>query len=307
MAFNTSQLETVASKYSTELAVKAVTQAKTAQLLISNKSLQAGVKGSADISKLSNTIIFQDGKGCGFTDLGETILSNKKIEVQKLKINDSLCYDAVYDTYFASMLAQGADPETETLSEPFLKAILDDKVTLISVEIEKLLWQGDKSLTGSNNLKWIDGLLKQISTASDKINATPTGSPATIIEKLQGVFAKMPVAVRKSPDFRIFIGEDMHDEYLMVLASKNIYKPTDDMILFGTSAKLEVVPGLNDTHKVIAAKISDLHLGLDGTDDADKIRVNYDLMSREWKLACYFAVGVSTVYTSQIGYVDFSV
>lgn len=303
MALNKDALEAVASQHSTELATKAISGATTAKLLIDNKSVQAGVKGSAAISKLDSDVTFQDNTGCARNPLGDTKLSNKRIYVSPIKDEQNICVKTLYDTYFAEMIGKGQSPEGEDLDASFVKSIIDFRTSKIAYAVEQLIWQGDTSGTG--NLARIDGLLKQATAASDKVSITVTGSD--YVAKLQSVYKAMPIAVRKSEDFRIFLGEDMYDNYLADLAAKNIFKPVEDLKLFGTSATLQPTSGLNDTNKVFAAKISDLQLGMDGTDDADKVEFRFSNETNQWYMDVHFAVGVSVVYSDQIGLVSFNV
>ncbi len=129
---------------------------------------------------------------------------------------------------------------------------------------------------------------------------------SSVITQLQGVFTKMPVAIRKAEDFRIFMGEDMYDSYLIALDAANKFREGSANIVTGTTAKIEAVPGLNDTHKVIAAKLSDLWLATDGTDDADKAELEWSKETKQWYMDFHFALGAKVIYVDQIGYADFS-
>ncbi|MFL5810203.1 MAG: hypothetical protein ACJ749_11825 [Flavisolibacter sp.] len=303
MSFDVTALSTYVQNNSKPIATKAVAGSKTAKLLIDNKQVQVGVKGSANILKMDADVTFQDGSTCGRSALGATTLSDKQITVKPIKDVQDFCPKSLYNTYFATMIAQGQNPENESMDAAFAASIMEYRAAKVANAVEVILWQGDTASSNAN-LNKFNGLLKQISTASDKIALTETG--ADIIAKLQNIYTQMPVAVRKAQDFRIFIGEDMYDSYLIALAGKNIFKPTDDVTLFGTAAKLEVVPGLNGTNKIVAGKISDLQLGLDGTDDADRAVLKYSMETEKWYMDFHFAVGVAAVYTSQIGYVAFA-
>lgn len=307
MAFDKTALEAVASQHSTELATKAVSGAKTAALLIANKAVQAGVKGSAAISKMDADVTFQSNATCGARNpLGSVTLSNKRIYVTPIKDEQNICPKTLYDTYFAELIGKGQSPEGEDLDAAFIKSIMDFRAKKLANEVEKLIWQGDTA--GSGNLAQIDGLIKQIGAATDEISLGTTGvlQGADVVAKLQDAYNGMPIEVRKADDFRIFIGEDTYDSYVQAMAAKNIYKATDDTSLFGTTAKFEVVPGLNATNKVVAARISDLQLGMDGTDDADKVDFRFSNETNQWYMDFHFAVGVSAVYTNQIGIASLS-
>lgn len=299
MAFDVTNLQAVASQYSKETATKAVAKAKTAKLLIDAGQVTTGVKGTARINKMDATVVFQDGSTCGRTPLGSTILSDKNITVKPIKTIENICSRALYDTYYASLLSVGSNPETEFGDSQFAQKVMDMKAAMVASQVEKLIWQGDTTLTGTNNMKWINGLIKQI-TGATHIALTPTGSD--IIAQLQSVYTAMPIDVADSDDFRIFMGKDTFNAYVIAMAGKNIFRPVDDMTIFGTTGSIEVVPGLNGTGAVIATRLQDLHLGIDGVGDEEKAELRYSAETENWYLDFHFAVGVAAVYPEQIGY-----
>lgn len=299
MAITITKAQDYIKPISQEMATKAVVNSKTAKLLIDNKAVQTGVKGSAAILKMDADVNLQDGSGCARNPLGSALLSDKKIVVTPLKDEQNFCPKTVYNSYFVEAIAKGQSPDSETFIPDFVKSIMEYRAAKINLAVENLLWQGNTALTTS--LKWIDGIIKQVK-AGTYITLTATGS--TIVEKLQAAYLSMPVEVRSQEDFRIFIGEDIYAQYLIALANKNIYKPTDDFTLFGTIAKLFPTPGLNASNEIIAARISNFHLGLDGDSETDYADLKLSVETNQWYQDFHFAVGVAVVYTEEVGYVD---
>jgi len=302
MAFDKSQASAYVENKSPELHKKAVSAPKTAKLLIENKAFQNNVKGSHAILKMDVDVNFQDGSSCGRTALGTVTLSDKTITVKSIKDAQNLCPEVLQNTYYASRLMAGDDPEAG-FELSFINEILDYRTSKIGEALETLIWQGDTA-NASANLNKFDGLLKQITASSDKVVIAESGSD--IVAKLQSVYTAMPVKVRQASDFRIFIGEDMWDDYAIALANKNIFKPVDDMKLYGTGATLVPTPGLNGTQKVVAAKISDLHYAADLSGEESKVTMKFSMETEQYYLDYNFAVGVSAVYTNQIGIADFA-
>lgn len=52
-------------------------------------TVQPGIKSAASINLLSSDLVAQAG-GCGFTDDGETILTQNTLNVCPLKVNESI-------------------------------------------------------------------------------------------------------------------------------------------------------------------------------------------------------------------------
>lgn len=302
MALNVTKVQDYVQPIKKEMAIKAVAESKTAKLLIENKAVQTGVKGSAAILKMDADVNLQDGSTCARNPLGNTNVTDKKIVVTPLKDEQNFCPKTVYNSYFSEFITSGQNPETEDFTPDFIKAAMDFRASKINLAVENLIWNGDTALTGSNPLKYVDGIVKQTLAGSYVNLSSVTG--ATIVEKLQNIYLGMPAEVRTKDDFRIFIGEDLYGEYLVALANKNIFKPIEDMTLFGTTAKLFPTAGLNTDKKVIATRISNLQLGLDGEGEMDYADLKFSTETNQWYFDFHFAVGVSVIYPEQVGYVD---
>jgi hypothetical protein len=154
-----------------------------------------------------------------------------------------------------------------------------------------------------------------LSATAASIGGTGTGfsvpvatvsTSASIIAQLQGVYSKTPIQIRKAEDHRIFLGEDFYDQYLIALDNANKYREASAFNLTGTTAKLEPVPGLNGTSEVYSARISDIYMGTDGTDDADRAELRWSMEVQQWYMDFYFALGAKAVNIDQIGYANFS-
>lgn len=303
MALNTAGLSEYVELHSKEIAAKAVGDAETAALLIANGDVQTNVKGKAPILKMDADATFQDGSSCGRSASGDVTLSDAQIEVAPLKDIQNMCPKSLYNTYYAYALKAGQDPESEGWDAGFADYVMKLRSSKINESVEKLIWQGDKT-DGTGNMQYIDGILIQATVANGATDISNSGSD--IVAKLQQAFLKMPVAISSKDDFRIFIGKDMYNSYKLALANKNIYQPVDDFTLFGTAAKLQPVSGLNGTNKVVMSRLSNLQLGIDGSDETDNASFKYSQETTNWYMDFYFSVGVKVIYVSETGYASFN-
>jgi hypothetical protein len=294
MAFDVSALSAYVQNNSREIAMKAIANSQTAKLLLANKAVQAGVKGKAAILAMDQDVVLQSGANCGRTPSGTITLSNKTIEAIPLASYVDICPKSLWNNYFNQFLAEGQSPKEE-FSPEFAGKIMDERASLIAFENEKLIWRGNTSLTGSTNLAKMDGFVKQIT------GTTISATGSTIVEKLQTVWKNTPAEQREKEDWRIFISEDNYADYLIALANKNIYKPTDDKVVFGTTAKFEVVAGLNGVGKVYATRITNLRMAVDGTDDADKASFEFSNETKKYYVDFAYALGVAVVIDSEVG------
>ncbi len=137
MAFDKSALTTYVTSIEKQLAIKAVTDAKTSKLLIANNSFTAGVKGSARINKLDTAVVFQDASNCSArVASGDTTLTDLTITTKRLKDVQNFCAGALDDTYFAMMLAKGQSPEGETIDTVFINEIMNLRASKVASGVD---------------------------------------------------------------------------------------------------------------------------------------------------------------------------
>ncbi len=288
-SFDITNLGSYVQNSGNQYAVKSVASAKTAKALIDSKNVQVGVKGTAAILKLDSNVSLIKNAGCTTRTAGSSIvLSSRNIVVNQIADQGNICPATLWNTFYADSLAKGAVPQEELLPV-FADAIMNDRALKIAAANEKLIWQGDESLTGTTNLKQINGILKAVT-------ATTALTGATIINKLQMAFTGSNVDNRNQEDFKIFIGEDTYATYRIALANANIFQAQADDTLFGTTAKLFVTSGLNGTGKAFATRLSNLQLGLDGAADADKATMRYSVETGNFYQDFAYSLGVAVVY-----------
>lgn len=298
MSFDVSALSQYVENNSKQIVTKCITGAQTAQLLIQNKSVQSGLKGASALLKMDSDVNFLDGSTCTRTSLGTTTLTNKTITVVPIKDNQDLCSKTLWNNYFNQFLLAGETPQ-EQMDSQFAQSIMDYRAKKISTTVESMLWQGDTTIPSSAataNYRFINGILK-LHTSGGGSSLAATGS--TVVEQLQNVFMNTPIAVRTQDDFRIFIGSDILAKYNLALAAKNLYQPTTDNTLWGTTAKIFAVDGLNGTGKVFASRISNIVLGLDGVSDMDKAEFRYSIETTKYYVDFAFGIGVALYNESE--------
>ena len=109
----------------------------------------------------------------------------------------------------------------------------------------------------------------------------------------------MPIEIRGQADYRILVGKDTYDLYVAELAAKNLFNPSADNTLFGTTAKFEVLNGLNGGH-VVYTRLQNLQAGGEMTDIDFKSWFSED--DETYKIKSRFSLGVVPVAVNNIGY-----
>lgn len=295
MGFDITNLDSYVQNSGKEYALKAVASAPTAKALIESGNVQFGVKGTVAILKLNSDVNLV-AAGCSRTGGSTVTLSNKNLTVKQISDEANLCPPVLWNRFYADSISKGSSPQEE-LIPAFAQTIMSDRAAQIAATNEKLIWQGDTSLTGATNMKHIDGVAKQVT-----YNASSAATGSTIVEKLQNFFLNCDSDVTSQDDFVIAVSTQIYNEYRVAMAGKNIYQPTDDMTVFGTTAKFHVTSGLNGSRKVFGLRWSDLQLGMDGESDADKAEIRYSIETKNWYQDFAYGLGVTVVWPEQAKY-----
>lgn len=276
-----------------ELIAKAVLGAKTASII----NYQTGIKTSAAINLLSTDVQFQDGSDCGFNAAGSQELSQRIIETGLIKVNTEYCEKALLKAYTQREVVIAADENALPFEEMFVGEILAN----IKANLEKAIWQGDKS-SGNANLSKFDGLIKILNAASGVIKAS--GEKANVFAALQDVLVKLPTTALKD-DTRIFVGADTFMRLVNELVNKNLYHYSGEnsdyeMVLPGTTIKVTAVDGLNGTDKIVAGRASNFYYGTDLEGSEERFEFWFSQDDRTFKLAVEFNAGVQVAFPDEV-------
>lgn len=271
---------------------KAVLNAKSAQLF----NLQTGVKSKAALNLLSTEVVFGDGSSCGWNEAGTSTLSQREIEVGKIKINMSFCDRTLLDTWAGYEVKVAAGKEKLPFEEYFVNSVIEN----VNAKIEKTIWQGNTTDSDADEQAF-DGLLTILGNENGVISAGSTGATATVFD----VYANIPAEVLDKAS--IVMGTDSFRELVLDLMQQNLYhyNPVIDgemqITLPGTSTKVYGVNGLNGTDKVVAGDLQgNFFFGTDMEGDAEVFDLWYSKDNQEFRLAIKFNAGVQVAFPDQV-------
>ncbi|WP_428329046.1 hypothetical protein [Mucilaginibacter sp.] len=296
MAFNISSLPQYVDQTSKTLLVDTVFGNQTATILKDAGSVTLGVKGQYALQLLSTDVTLQNGGVCGRSATGNANFSQAILTVHPIKDEQNLCNKPLENSWMVQYLTKG-QTYTEAL---FANEIMSARAAKIAQESEKLIWQGDTvAQSGNTTLGRFDGFIKQIGAGAYINLSGATGS--TTLAKLQNGFLGMPTKITSQSDAVIFVGTDVYNEVVLNLANLNIYKPTEDKTLYGTTGKLVPVDGLIGTRKVYFGRLRSYQLGTDLLGEEDKATMQYSIETQNIYMDFHFALGVVPVYVNEIG------
>lgn len=282
MAVNLSGLTTYVEQNANGLIAKASLGAPSIKYF----KLQTGVKGQTAINVLNTTITLGNGKACGWTETGESKVSQRVINPWFVKINRSFCDKAMVDYFMNAEVNVAAGRATL----PFEEQFVSDVVKGVNEEVEKAVWQG-VNIGGTK----YDGLLDILA------NATKVDAGSTVYDTVKNVYKAIPASVLT--DSAIFLGVDKYRELVLELVEKNLYNyktednaDTFELILPGTATKIIGVPGLNGTDKVAGLPLSETVYGVDMQNDQETFKFWYSDDNQEFRLAINFNGGVQVAF-----------
>ena len=292
---NVSSLTQYVDEQRLPLIRKAVLAPKSADLF----NLQTGVKSKAALNILTTSVVFGDGAACGWNPNGTNTLSQREIEVGKVKVNMNFCDRTLLDYWAGYEVKVAAGKEVL----PFEEAFVADILAHVNEEVEKAIWQGDKS-GGEGNLTIFDGLLKILNAESGVIKkaAVPSNN---IAQEVYDAYASIPLEILHTAS--IVCGEDTFRAYIGELNAANLYHydPKVDegmsIVIPGTSTRIYGVPGLNGTKKIVAGDLKgNFFYGTDLEGDQEVFDLWYSKDNQEFRLAIKFNAGVQVAFPDQV-------
>ena len=295
MSINVSSLTTYVDEQRLPLIRKAVLAPKSADLF----NLQTGVKSKAALNLLTTNVVFGDGSSCGWNQAGTNTLSQREIEVGHVKVNMNFCDRTLLDYWAGYEVKVAAGKETL----PFEEAFVADIIAHVNAEVEKAIWQGDKT-NGTGNMAIFDGILTILADEDDVI-ALDAVEGNNIAQEVYDAYANIPLEVLHTAS--IVCGEDTFRAYIGELNAANLYHydPKVDegmsIVIPGTSTRIYGVAGLNGTGKVVAGDLKgNFFYGTDLEGDQEVFDLWYSKDNQEFRLAIKFNAGVQVAFPDQI-------
>jgi len=299
MAFNISSLPQYVDQTSKTLLVDTVFGNQTASVLKDAGSITVGVKGQHALQLLSSDVSFQSNTLCGRNPNGNANFTQAIITVYPLKDEQNLCNKPLENTWMVQYLTKG-QVYTEAM---FANDIMSARALKIAQENEKLMWSGDTvALSASTTLGKLDGFMKQIAAgAYIPLTGGTVATGATIVERLQAAFLAMPSKITEQSDAVIFLSTALYNEYTVALALKNLYHPSEDKTLFGTTIKLVPVDGLNGSRNIYVGRLRSFQMATDLIGEEDKAIMQYSIETQNIYMDFHWALGVKAIYINEIG------
>ena len=243
-------------------------------------SVRGNIRGSEKVPFMTNSLIFQDGKSCGFTPTGDTTIDQVLIETTTEKVNMELCPYELYD-YFLSQRLRATNFQEEV---PFAEQLIQDVANRMANQMETKLWQAAKP--GDD----FDGVLELVVSGNGATEITYTALTASNgVDVLAAVAAAIPSNVVHRDDLAIAVSYADYRNYVQALRNAsqlNLFSFDDggvqsgsEFVAFIPGTRIAVVPtvGLEGQSAFVAGPMSYIQVGMNSTDsNGMTIRSFYD-------------------------------
>lgn len=303
-SYDVSGLASYVDEQREELTVRAVTEATTLQ----NVTIQEGIKGSEEIKLMDDSIVYQAGD-CTMTPSGDTVFTDRAIAVETLGFMKSFCNKDLAGFWTQLGLRPGAMAEDKEL--PFEQQIIDYLLRLHSYELDKLIWQGNKS-TGSGNLAFMNGYISFLTTGNGCVDlnssATASISASNAYDVFYECFENTPANIAESGDLVCFTGRENFNFLMKDLVDQNFfhYSPANistmsEITVPGTNMRVVKVNGLNGYDNIYTGRASEFIFGTDLRSDFDAFDLWYSQDDDVLYMRSKFRAGVQVPFLNQIG------
>ena len=264
--------------------------------------LQTGIKTSAYLNYLELAPVLQDGKGCGFSASGTATLTQRTITTAIIKVNMDICPDSLLGKYPEYLVRIGANSD----ELPFEQYVVDGITAELNKKIEKLIWQGDTTLTTNTDLKWINGILKQLASDTDKV-AVNIAHGTAIYNAIKAVYMAIPEETLER-GAEIYISPANYRDFLQAMVEKNYFHysgPQDaapeEFVFPGTDVKVVKTPGLAGVNNLIVASFPENFVyGCDAEGDLEEVKIWFSDDDDLFKLKVKWNSGIAYRFPNQV-------
>lgn len=264
--------------------------------------IQTGIKTSAYLNYLELNPTLQDGKGCGFTADGSATLTQRTITTAVIKVNMDVCPDSLLGKYAEYLVRIGANSN----ELPFEQYIVDGVTTEINKKIEKLIWQGDTTQASNTDLKWINGILKQLASDSDKV-AVSIAAKTAIYDAIKAVYMAIPEETLER-GAEIYVSPANYRDFLQAMVEKNYFHysgPQDsapeEFVFPGTDVKVVKTPGLAGVNdRIVASFPENFVYGCDAEGDLEDVKIWFSDDDDLFKLKVKWNSGIAYRFPNQV-------
>jgi hypothetical protein len=283
-------------------------------------SIQTGVKYADSINILTNSLTAAAG-GCGtISPAGSTTLSQRSIQVDPIKVEESICVDE-FEQYWIGQLAKEGS-YNEFAPEAFNQLYLANKVEKIGQLVEDMYWKSSPSVralipgSGAGNFALSTGILDILlytSATNSTVAATASGALtlSTAMNVVDNMIAQIPNDVLGAEDLTLFMSHANFRVLMNALRQGNYFTQYDGQRAHtwvldnytNTNVRIVATRGLNATNVMVLTPSSNLYFGTDSFGEArngDGFQFWYDIRDNITYFRSKLKVGAQVAFPQYV-------
>lgn len=300
MAYNVQTLPNYVEQNRSDLMSAAVLSPKSATLF----SLMPNVKGETTINILDVGVVFQNGKACAFNPAGDDNFTQRSIIPGIVKVNKTWCPKDLLNKYLVNEVSIGAGREVL----PFEQKTVTELLAKIGAELEKGLWQGNKT-SGTGNMAFFDGLVTIIA-ADSASGVIPTGNVITAAaadtmrKRVYDTYEAIPDAALE--EAAIMLSYANYRKLTLALMEANLFhyernvESSMEMTLPGTNTRVIGIPGLTGVDTIYGLVPEEVVYGFDAQDDAQTFKLWFSDDDDLFKFKLEFSAGINYAFPQHV-------
>ena len=234
-------------------------------------SVLTGIKYKRSIKKLTSSNIVKT-HSCNFSATSGVTITEAILEPQKIKINESICFDDIYELWDAEDMAAG---NGEQLPQSLVDGLTSEYIGQAAKEVEEAIWQGNA--TGSTGtIKDLFNGFEYILTNESAVSVTGTTlTTSNILTELNKVYAALPSAVAKKPkkDLVVFMSHKAAALYEMNLQAQGINTSAMGGVLSVYGIEIVPVGGLSSDNYMAMGERANFFVGTDLASDFNEVKL----------------------------------
>lgn len=300
MAYNVNSLPNYVEQNRGDLMSAAVLSPKSTTLF----SLMPNVKGETTINILDVGVVFQNGKACAFNPAGDDTFTQRSIVPGIIKINKTWCPKDLLNKYLVNEVSIGAGREIM----PFEQKTVTELLAKIGAELEKALWQGNKT-SGTGNMAFFDGLATIIAAdvASSVIpaaNVITAAAADTVHKRVYDTYEAIPDAALE--EAAIMLSYANYRKLALALMKANLFhyernvESSMEMTLPGTNTRVIGIPGLTGVDTIYGLVPEEVVYGFDAQDDAQTFKLWFSDDDDLFKFKLEFSAGINYAFPQHV-------
>lgn len=265
-------------------------------------TVQTGVKTKEYINYFEVDPVLQDGSDCGFNASGSITLTQRTVETALIKVNMDVCPKNLLGKYAEYLVKTGAGEQ----DLPFEQYIVDGLTASLNRKIEKLIWQGDKTVHSSDtDLKWINGWLSIAGSEEDVIDVT-IASGDSAYSGIQKVYMALPEeAIERGAE--IYVSPSVFRTFMQEMVQLNYYHYSGpqnaaprEFYFPGSDTKVVSTPGLTGDLHVLGTFPKNLVYATDLENNAEEIDIWYSKDNQVFRIDVEWNSGVQFAFPDMV-------